>query len=202
MTLRIARHPSPNFGARRDGLTPEFIVLHYTAMASATAAIHRLCDPQAEVSAHYVISRQGAVTQLVEDDMRAWHAGAGSWRGLDDLNSRSIGIELDNAGTHPFAEPQMQALEELLVRVMARWQIGPEGVIGHSDLAPGRKIDPGPHFDWARLQWLGLAARTPDRAAYTSGSLAEQEAAFALRWAHSLRVMGSDPQHGSPANRH
>ena len=155
-------HPSPNFGPRRDGLKPAFIVLHYTAMKSAQAALDRLCDPEAEVSAHYLIGRGGTTWQMVEETERAWHAGAGQWRGLDDLNSRSIGIELDNQGQHPFPEPQMSALDTLLCGILQRWALGPEAVIGHSDLAPGRKWDPGPHFDWARLARLGLAAATPD----------------------------------------
>ena len=149
--------PSANVGPRRDGLRPELIVLHYTAMASAQAAIARLCDESAEVSAHYLIAGTGEITQMVPEDMRAWHAGAGEWQGRGDVNSRSIGIELDNRGNHPFAEPQMAALEVLMAGIMARWQIGPEGVIGHSDMAPGRKVDPGTRFDWARLVQLGLA---------------------------------------------
>ncbi|GFE48500.1 N-acetylmuramoyl-L-alanine amidase [Roseobacter cerasinus] len=154
----MIERPSPNFGPRRDGLTPSIIVLHYTAMASAEAAIQRLCDPKAEVSAHYVICRTGAVTRLVPEDQRAWHAGTGEWRGWTDINSRSIGIELDNAGDHPFPEPQMAALDALLRDICARWPISPENIIGHSDMAPGRKSDPGPRFGWARLARQGLAA--------------------------------------------
>lgn len=150
---------SPNCGPRRDGLTPVMVVLHYTAMADAPSALDRLCDASAEVSAHYLIEGTGAVVQMVEEADRAWHAGTGEWGGLADINSRSIGIELDNRGTHPFSAPQMDALEELLRGIMARWSIPPEGVIGHSDMAPGRKADPGPRFDWARLERQGLAAR-------------------------------------------
>lgn len=162
-------HPSPNCGPRRDGLMPTLIVIHYTAMDSADAAIARLCEPQAEVSAHYVISNAGKITQLVAEDQRAWHAGAGEWAGQTDINSRSIGIELDNRGNHPFSEPLMAALEGLLRGIMARWAISASGVIGHSDMAPGRKCDPGPHFDWARLARQGLAVagstgETPDGA--------------------------------------
>lgn len=155
--VKITDHPSPNFGARRDGLTPQLIVIHYTAMASAQAALDRLCDPAAEVSAHYLISRDGAVIRMVPEDQRAWHAGAGEWQGQNDINSRSIGIELDNRGNHPFSNPQMDVLETLLQGIMTRWNIVPEGVIAHSDMAPGRKYDPGPHFDWARLARQGLA---------------------------------------------
>ncbi len=154
----IAEHLSPNCGPRRDGLTPSLIVIHYTAMQSAEAAIARLCDPQAEVSAHYLIANSGKITRMVPEDQRAWHAGQGSWCGQDDINSRSIGIELDNLGAHPFAEPQMAALEDLIKGIMLRWNIPANGVIGHSDMAPGRKQDPGPHFDWMRLTRQGLAA--------------------------------------------
>lgn len=153
-------HPSPNSGPRREGLTPRFVVLHYTAMATAEAAIERLCDPAAEVSAHYVICKSGRITQLVPEGLRAWHAGVGEWHGLTDINSRSIGIELDNDGQGPFAEPLMVSLEGLLPAILAAWDIPPKNVIGHSDMAPGRKTDPGPFFDWARLAGNGLAAPT------------------------------------------
>ncbi|MFW8636946.1 N-acetylmuramoyl-L-alanine amidase [Cribrihabitans pelagius] len=152
-------HPSPNRGPRRDGLMPSLIVLHYTAMESAAAALERLCDPLAEVSAHYLIGGDGTLWQMVREDARAWHAGAGEWRGQDDINSRSIGIELDNTGSHPFSAPQLEALEALLADIMARWDIASAGVIGHSCMAPGRKSDPGPRFDWLRLERQGLAAR-------------------------------------------
>ncbi|MCW9043477.1 MAG: N-acetylmuramoyl-L-alanine amidase [Pseudopelagicola sp.] len=133
------------------------IVLHYTAMQSAEAALARLCDPTVEVSAHYLIAEDGRVWQMVEEAARAWHAGAGQWRDITDVNSRSIGIELANRGDHPFSEPQMAALEVLMAGIMARWSIAPAGVIGHSDMAPMRKDDPGPRFDWARLARQGLA---------------------------------------------
>ncbi|THH35839.1 N-acetylmuramoyl-L-alanine amidase [Aliishimia ponticola] len=148
---------SPNCGPRRNGLTPTLIVLHYTAMASADAAVDRLCDPAAEVSAHYLICRTGETVPLVPEHLRAWHAGAGEWQGLDDINSRSIGIELDNDGRAPFSEPMMATLEVLLRAIMRRHGIPPTGVIGHSDMAPGRKSDPGPRFDWQRLERQGLA---------------------------------------------
>ena len=148
---------SPNFGPRRDGLRPELVVLHYTAMESCEAAARALCDPAREVSAHYLISEAGEVMALVEEDMRAWHAGAGAWAGRRDVNSRSIGIELSNTGLTPFAARQMAALEALLPGILSRWSIAPEGVIAHSDMAPGRKIDPGPRFDWQRLARQGLS---------------------------------------------
>jgi len=148
---------SPNFGPRRDGLRPELVVLHYTAMTSCEAARRALCDPVREVSAHYLISENGEVIALVDEAMRAWHAGAGAWAGRGDVNSRSIGIELANPGDAPFAARQMAALEALLSGILDRWQIPPEGVIGHSDMAPERKRDPGPRFDWRRLARAGLS---------------------------------------------
>ena len=128
-------------------------------MTSAQEAAERLCDPAAEVSAHYLIARDGTVLELVPEKLRAWHAGAGQWAALDDINSRSIGIELDNDGQSPFSEPLMAALEGLLRAIIKRWSIPPAGVIGHSDMAPGRKIDPGPRFDWLRLERQNLAGR-------------------------------------------
>lgn len=147
---------SPNHSDRR-GQRPELVVLHYTGMTDAASARERLCDPQAEVSAHWLICECGQVEELVPETLRAWHAGAGSWQGRDDVNSRSIGIEIANPGDRPFTAPQMNALTDLLRGIMSRWNIGPEGVIGHSDMAPGRKSDPGPRFDWERLAREGLA---------------------------------------------
>jgi N-acetylmuramoyl-L-alanine amidase len=160
--MEIAERSSPNFGPRRDGLRPELVVLHYTAMPTAEAALDRLCDPAAEVSAHYLIAEDGRAWRLVPEELRAWHAGTGSWQGRGDVNSRSIGVELANAGPlaglPPFPEPQMAALERLLDGILARWSIPPAGVIAHSDMAPGRKADPGPKFDWRRLARAGRAA--------------------------------------------
>ncbi|MEQ9695660.1 N-acetylmuramoyl-L-alanine amidase [Shimia sp. SDUM112013] len=156
--------PCESFGPRRNAARPDIIVLHYTAMESAKAALERLCDPDVEVSAHYLIAEDGRLWQMVSEDMRAWHAGAGAWGDVADVNSRSIGIELANHGDHPFPEPQMRVLETLMQDIMARWAIPPARVIGHSDMAPGRKRDPGPRFDWPRLARGGLALPTPDGA--------------------------------------
>ncbi|KUF12041.1 N-acetylmuramoyl-L-alanine amidase [Pseudoponticoccus marisrubri] len=157
MSRAAAWHPSPNFGPRRDTDAPDMIVLHYTAMRSAPDALTLLCDPAREVSAHYLIGADGHLWQMVREADRAWHAGAGSWAGARDVNSRSIGIELSNTGATPFAAPQMAALEALLRDLMARWAIRPEAVVAHSDTALGRKIDPGPRFDWRRLARQGLS---------------------------------------------
>ena len=133
-------------------------MIHYTAMPDTDAACRTLCNPDTEVSAHYLISPDGRVMSLVAEDMRAWHAGAGRWGDITDVNSASIGIELSNDGYSPFAAPLMDALCDLVAGIMERWDIPAHGVIGHSDLAPARKIDPGARFDWTRLARMGLAA--------------------------------------------
>ncbi|MCX7300520.1 MAG: N-acetylmuramoyl-L-alanine amidase [Rhodobacterales bacterium] len=155
--LRTVDHPSPNRGLRRDGARPDIVVLHYTAMQSTADALDRLTDPVAEVSAHYLVSEQGTVFALVPEDLRAWHAGAGVWAGVSDINSRSIGIELANSGSAPYPNPQMTALETLLASILHRHPVPPARVIAHSDMAPARKSDPGPRFDWRRLALAGLS---------------------------------------------
>lgn len=198
----MIRQPSPNHGPRRDGLRPELVVLHYTEMPDAGAAAARLCDPGAEVSAHYLIGRDGTLWHLVDEDRRAWHAGAGTWQGRGDVNSRSIGIELDNDGRSPFSAPLMDRLEGLLAGVLSRWSIPRAGVIAHSDMAPGRKTDPGPRFDWRRLGRAGLALwpdlpGDPDRPlAETLDTLGYPEAPPALRL--SVFRLRFRPRHDGP----
>lgn len=155
--MDIAERPSPNHGERRGGQRVELVVLHYTAMPDAEAALARMCDPDCEVSSHYLIGRDGAVTRLVDEALRAWHAGEGKWADLDDVNSRSIGIELDNDGASAFPEAQMAALEALLADILRRHGLEPKHVIAHSDMAPGRKSDPGRRFDWKRLADKGVS---------------------------------------------
>jgi N-acetylmuramoyl-L-alanine amidase len=153
-------HPSPNFGPRANGLTPEMLVIHYTGMQSADEALARMCDSASEVSAHYMIDEEGRVFSLVDEANRAWHAGHGSWRGVSDINSRSIGIELVNPGHEfgyrAFPMAQMTALAELAHGILARWPIPPRNVVGHSDVAPLRKQDPGELFDWRWLAGQGV----------------------------------------------
>jgi N-acetylmuramoyl-L-alanine amidase len=155
--------PSPNWNARR--LPVSMVVLHYTGMESATAALERLSDPAAEVSAHYLIDEDGTVTRLVAEENRAWHAGRSFWRGITDINSASVGIELVNPGHEfgyrPFPDAQMRALLPLLADIVQRHAIEPGMVVGHSDIAPARKEDPGELFDWQRLARLGLATPIP-----------------------------------------
>ncbi len=159
--------PSPNFGPRRGGVTPDIILIHYTNMDSAEAALARLCDPVTELSSHYLISETGTLWQLVDEKERAHHAGVSAWGDSDDVNSRSIGIELANRGDHAFPEPQMHCLENLLTDIMTRWDIPAKRVIGHSDVAPGRKVDPGPRFDWCRLARQGMSVWPEGKGAFT-----------------------------------
>lgn len=151
---------SPNFGARANGRSPDLILLHYTGMSSAQAAEERLCDPAAEVSAHYLVHEDGRVVQMVREADRAWHAGKSSWKGETDINSCSIGIEIVNPGHEigycDFPDVQMASVVGLCLDIKARRSVPVERVIGHSDVAPGRKVDPGELFDWALLARNGL----------------------------------------------
>lgn len=151
---------SPNFNDRPEGMPLDMLVIHYTGMRSAEAALERMCDPAAEVSAHYMIDEAGRVFPLVEEEKRAWHAGLASWRGESAVNSRSIGIELVNPGHEfgyrPFPEAQMAALIDLAEGILSRWPIPARNVVGHSDVAPRRKQDPGELFDWRRLAESGI----------------------------------------------
>ena len=144
-------------------MSPRLVVLHYTAMESFAAARERLCDPAHEVSSHWLVDVDGRAEALVDEGRRAWHAGAGAWGACQDVNSASIGIEIQNSGFAPFPARQMAGLERLLADVLTRWDIPPAGVIGHSDMAPARKRDPGPRFDWRRLALGGLSVWPQDR---------------------------------------
>lgn len=154
---------SPNWNERKSPVS--MVVLHYTGMETARGALERMCAPEAEVSAHYMIDEDGMVVSLVPEDKRAWHAGRSYWRGVTDVNSASIGIELVNPGHEfgyrPFPEAQMEALLPLLADIMKRHNIPRANVVGHSDIAPARKQDPGELFDWERLGELGLALEIP-----------------------------------------
>ena len=151
---------SPNFGERKGGAKPSLIIIHYTGMQTGEAALSRLCDPASEVSAHYFIDEKGKVLNLVPDDKRAWHAGASYWRGETDINSHSIGIELVNKGHEfgyeDFPPAQIRALVKLCRKLMKRHGIAAEGVLAHSDIAPGRKFDPGEKFPWQTLSRKGI----------------------------------------------
>ena len=156
--MELRERPSPNHGPRSGAI--DMLVLHYTGMASAEAALDRLCDPAAQVSAHYLVEEDGTVWRLVAEERRAWHAGVSSWRGCSDVNDASIGIELVNPGHEfgyrPFPEAQIAALEPLCRGILARHPIPPRNIVGHSDVAPQRKDDPGELFPWARLARAGI----------------------------------------------
>ena len=192
----IVQRPSPNHGPRPDGRPIDMLVLHYTGMRTAEAALRRLCDPQAEVSAHYLIDEDGTVLQLVEEARRAWHAGQGYWAGESDINSGSIGIELVNPGHafgyRAFPEAQMQALEGVCLEILARQPIPAHRVLGHSDVAPDRKEDPGELFDWSRLARAGIGIwpeRRPMPDRYTAGSMAETQHGLS-RLGYALEASG------------
>lgn len=151
---------SPNFGPRRDGMRADMIVLHYTGMETGPAAEAWLCDPASEVSSHYLVHEDGRIVQMVRESDRAWHAGRSFWHGVTDINSCSIGIEVVNPGHafgyRPFPGAQVEAVIALCRGILGRHPIPPERVLGHSDVAPGRKIDPGELFPWGRLFRAGI----------------------------------------------
>lgn len=157
---RILDRPSPNHGPRPDGTPVDILLLHYTDMVRAEDAVDRLCDPAAQVSAHYVVAEDGQVWRLIDEQRRAWHAGVAWWDGAADINARSIGVEIANPGhSHGyrrFPEAQMAAVESLCRGILARHPIPPHRVLGHSDVSVGRKIDPGHLLDWRRLAAAGV----------------------------------------------
>ena len=157
---------SPNHDCRKGVSQADMLILHYTGMRDGLSALHRLCDPAPpRVSAHYVVFEDGEIVQCVAEERRAWHAGAGSWEGREDLNSRSIGIEIVNPGHEfgyrPFPEAQIEAVVALAGDIVARLNIAPHRVLGHSDVAPLRKQDPGEFFPWERLSAEGLGLWVP-----------------------------------------
>ena len=156
----IHEHPSPNFDARPDGQAVDILLLHYTGMRSAAEALDRLCPPTAKVSARYCVDEDGTIYRLVDESRRAWHAGVAAWSGASDINARSIGIEIVNPGHEfgyrAFPAPQVQALIALCREVLSRHPIPAARVLGHSDVAPLRKDDPGELFPWHRLAEAGI----------------------------------------------
>ena len=147
---------SPNHNARRAGAIIDLLILHYTGMPCAQDARVRLCDPNSGVSAHYLVDEDGQIQQLVSEDRRAWHAGVSFWKGVEDINSHAIGIEIANPGHRPFPAVQMAAVTALCHSILSRHPIPAHGVLGHSDVAPTRKEDPGEFFDWAGLAEAGI----------------------------------------------
>ncbi len=165
----ITARPSPNFNPRKHPV--DMLVLHYTGMQNGQEALDRMSDPEAGVSAHYMVWEDGRAVQLVGEDKRAWHAGVSSWQGDDDLNSRSIGVEIVNRGhdfpqadgsLEPYPQVQIEAVIELCTGILARWNIPKSRIVGHSDIAPARKQDPGEHFPWAQLAKAGIGVWPED----------------------------------------
>lgn len=158
--MKAVLHLSPNWNERPAGTRIQLVILHYTGMRSGAAALARLCDPAAEVSAHYLIDEDGTVRLLVPETKRAWHAGRSAWAGRTSLNDLSLGIELVNPGHEwgyrAFSEAQIVALIELLRSIRGRYQLGADAIVAHADVAPNRKEDPGELLDWARLAAAGL----------------------------------------------
>lgn len=152
--------PSPNFGNRREGKTPTMIILHYTAASSAEVALNWMQDPEGKVSAHYLVDVDGEVIRLVAEDKRAWHAGKSFWAGEADINSCSIGIEIQNLGVvsghHPYPDIQIESVINLCRDIIRRHNIPAKNILGHSDVAPQRKQDPGELFPWQRLAGEGI----------------------------------------------
>ena len=148
--IKIFEHPSPNFDERK--LPVSMIVIHYTETKTCESALRILCDPDSvkRVSSHWVIDRDGTVYRLVDEAKRAWHAGKSFWDGIEDCNSASIGIELVNDGAEVYPEPQLDALVELCDGIKSRHDI--RHIVGHSEIAPDRKRDPGPLFPWERVR--------------------------------------------------
>ncbi len=153
-------HPSPNIGLRKAGHRPDLLLLHYTGMRSVEQAIDWLARPESKVSCHYVVAEDGTITQMVAEDMRAWHAGQSYWDGVCDINSCSIGIEIHNRGHcdgYPdFPDQQMEAIARLSADIVQRNRIDRGRVLAHSDVAPQRKIDPGEKFGWRSLAAAGV----------------------------------------------
>ncbi len=201
--MRIMQRPSPNHNERRHAIS--MLVLHYTGMDSAQAALARLADPEASVSAHYVVLEDGAIVQMVAEQNRAWHAGIAQWEGDDDLNSRSIGIEIVNGGHDfpladgalpPFPRVQIAAVISLCKAILARHDIPRTRIVGHSDIAPDRKCDPGEHFPWESLGehgvgiWPVQASSRPGRVLRGRGLSAGEVSASVSRMQEDLAAIG------------
>ncbi|MDH5748280.1 MAG: N-acetylmuramoyl-L-alanine amidase [Rhodospirillales bacterium] len=179
---------SSNFDTRPAGTVVDMLIFHYTGMEDRESALERLCDPSSNVSAHYLIGEDGSVEALVAEKHRAWHAGEAAWRGQSDINARSIGIELVNPGHEfgyrPFTESQMLSVEILAREILDRHPIPARNVVGHSDVAPRRKTDPGELFDWRRLAERGIGL-WPDEGAAGSGE-AEDTANLLIQYGYEI----------------
>jgi N-acetylmuramoyl-L-alanine amidase len=180
MTRRSA--PSPNFDARPEDVPVDILLLHYTGMESGAAAVARLCDPAARVSAHYTVDEDGTVYAHVPEDKRAWHAGLSYWAGARDINARSVGIEIVNPGHEfgyrPFPAAQIAAVKILARDIVQRHGIAGARVLGHSDVAPARKVDPGELFPWGELAAEGIGLWPQTRKPRLEGTFEQGLRAF------------------------
>ncbi|MDD9900211.1 MAG: N-acetylmuramoyl-L-alanine amidase [Alphaproteobacteria bacterium] len=154
--MNIVDTPSQNFEPRRNGMTPRILILHYTEYPTGAAWLEAALPPESKVSAHYMIDYDGTVHRMVDESMRAWHAGVSHWEGETDINSLSVGIEIQNDGKEPYPDTQLDTLTALCTDIITRHGILPRHVLAHSDIAPTRKPDPGPHFPWVRLAKDGI----------------------------------------------
>jgi N-acetylmuramoyl-L-alanine amidase len=197
-----ALYGSPNIEARRPGMKPSILLLHYTGMRSAALAIDRLARPESKVSCHYVVDEEGKITQMVAERRRAWHAGQAVWAGESDINSASIGIEIQNPGHEDgypdFPEAQIAAVIALGLDICERNGIAPARVLAHSDVAPHRKIDPGEKFPWSRLALadLGLWIEPEPLAGADSGELSDESTVRAAQEALVAYGYGIEPSGG------
>lgn len=182
--------PSPNFGPRRGLIVPDMLILHYTGMASGPAAEDWLCNAESEVSSHYLVHEDGRIVQMVREADRAWHAGKSSWHGASDINSCSVGIEIVNPGHtlgyRGFPKRQIDAVIGLCAGICDRHGIRPERVLAHSDVAPGRKVDPGEKFPWRRLAAAGIGHFVPPGPVRHGAVLAEGDAGAAVEQLQTL----------------
>lgn len=199
--MRIRDHYSPNFDAR-NGQAIDMLVMHYTDMQSCDEAVERLCDEAAQVSAHYVVDETGEVLVLVREENRAWHAGESHWRGSNNINARSIGIEICNPGHshgyHAFPPRQMKAVTQLAQEIIERHGIPARNVVGHSDIAFLRKVDPGELFDWRGCARNGVglfpfearALPGPELARGDSGTPVMRLQTALANWGYGLKLDG------------
>jgi N-acetylmuramoyl-L-alanine amidase len=199
--MRIIERPSPNFGMRIEGVSVNLLLLHYTGMKSASKALDRLCDQNLDVSAHYLIDESGRIFCLVDESNRAWHAGVAFWGGEKDINSLSIGVEIVNPGHEfgytQFPNIQMMAVETLCKDIIKRYSIPASRILGHSDVAIGRKQDPGELFDWKRLATNGVGVwpeLTPVDGMFEMGSIMQGQKNL-KEIGYGLDVTGKFDQH-------
>ena len=202
VAMKVVERPSPNFNERLGRADADILIMHYTGMRSCEEAVARLTSAETKVSSHYTIDEDGTIYAHVPEHLRAWHAGVSSWRGASDINSRSIGIEIVNPGHEfgyrAFPDAQIDAVVRLSKAIVARHPIPARNVIGHSDIAPGRKTDPGELFPWKRLADAGLGLwveaksgkNLPLARGMTGDRVAELQSAFA-RFGYGVDANGS-----------